>query len=283
MREVSARFGENDELLGTFCLPEAPTTGARAVLLFNAGMLPRGGPHRVQVKLARALAARGLPSLRFDLHALGDSARASGQLSYAAQVQQDLRAALDALQRQTGLDAFAVFGFCSGIVPSFRLAQSEPRVRTLALYDGFDLMDWPSRARYYLRRLRQYGVGLNGFAHYLRRARLFWGALLLRLRDRGGGAAADADGDDLPVPRLLRGLGQIAATGVRVTLIHAGSAFGLSHGQRQMRAALDRQDARQVDAVFLEAVDHLVTSVPAQQAFIAAVCAALAPTGSETR
>ncbi len=283
MREHSATFGPGDELLGTFCLPDEVAAGACGVLLFNAGMLPRGGPHRVQVKLARALAARGLPSLRFDLHALGDSARASGKLPYTVQVQHDLRAALDALQRQAGTDVFAVLGFCSGIVPSFRLAQSEPRVRTLALYDGFDLMDWPSRVRYYLRRLQQYGVGLNGFSHYLRRARLFWGALLLRLRDRGGGDVPDAEGDDLPVPRLLRGLGQLAATGVRVTLIHAGSAFGLSHGQRQMRAALDRQDARQVDVVFLDTVDHLVTSVPAQRAFIDALCAALAQPGGEVR
>ncbi len=276
MRELSLAFGPGDELLGTVCLPDRLADAAPGVLLFNAGMLHRIGPHRVQVKLARNLAERGVASLRFDMHGLGDSARASGQLPLAAQMQEDLRAALDALGREAGVDTFAVFGFCSGIEPSFRLAQADARVRVLALYDGFDLMNGLSRIRYYLRRLRQHGVGRVGWAHYARRARLLWGELLVRLRDRDG-QALDAADEALSVTRLLQGMGRLAADGARVTLIHAGSAFGVRDGQAQMRAALDRHGARQVHAVFLDQVDHLVTSSAAQQAFIAAVGDALAP------
>ncbi|MGA8008355.1 MAG: alpha/beta hydrolase, partial [Thiomonas sp.] len=62
------------------------------VLLFNAGVIHRVGAHRVNVKLARALAADGIATLRCDLHGMGDSLRADGRLSYKDQVVADLRA-----------------------------------------------------------------------------------------------------------------------------------------------------------------------------------------------
>ena len=269
MRELSLAFGRDADLVGTLCLPQRRSAQAPGVVMFNAGMLHRVGPHRVQVKLARALAARGVPSLRFDLHGMGDSARADGRMAHGAQVLEDLRGALDALQAHGGVEHCAAFGFCSGIVPSFRLAEADARVRALVLYDGFDLMSTASRVRYYFSRLRQHGLGRNGLAHYRRRARLFAHALLLRLR--GGGSAGVDDQGDLPVPSLLEGLAALSARGVRVTLINAGSAYGVRDGQAQMRAALDRRGARAVQAIFLDEVDHLLTSLAAQRAFIDAV------------
>ena len=275
MPERSLSFGSNAELVGTLCLPEQQASSAPGVVLFNAGLLHRVGPHRVQVRLARALAARGQPSLRFDLHGLGDSARASGALGHGAQALADLRDALEALREHADVDRFAVLGFCSGIVPAFRLAEADSRVRVLALYDGFDLLNSISRLRYYLGRLLEHGLDRTAMAHYLRRARLTWGALMLRLRDVSSTGASGSDADDLSVPALLAGLAALNASGVQVSLINAGSAFGVRDGQAQMRAALDRHGARDVRAVFLDDVDHLLTSLAAQRTFIDAACAAL--------
>jgi hypothetical protein len=41
--------------------------------MFNMGANHRIGPRRINVKLARVLAARGVSSLRFDLGGVGDS------------------------------------------------------------------------------------------------------------------------------------------------------------------------------------------------------------------
>ena len=266
MGEVSLVFGQRQDLLGTLCLPRREGAAAFGVVLFNAGMLHRIGPNRVQVKLARALAARGLPSLRFDLHGLGDSARADGRLAHGAQVLEDLRDALDALQAHAGVEGCGVLGFCSGIVSSYRLAEVDARVRSLVLYDGFDLISTSSRVRYYFSRLRQHGFGRIGLAHYRRRARLLGHALALRLA--GGGSASVDEHGDLSVARLLEGLAALSARGVQVTLINAGSAYGVHDGQAQMRAALDRRGARAVRAIFLDEVDHLLTPLAAQHAFI---------------
>ncbi len=272
MRELSLAFGRRQDLLGTLCLPRREGAATLGVVLFNAGMLHRIGPNRVQVKLARALAARGLPSLRFDLHGLGDSARADGRLAHGAQVFEDLRDALDALQAHAGVEGCAVLGFCSGIVSSYRLAEADARVRALVLYDGFDLISTRSRVRYYFSRLRQHGFGRIGLAHYRRRARLLGHALALRLA--GGGRASVDEHGDLSVARLLEGLAALSARGVQVTLVNAGSAYGVHDGQAQMRAALDRRGARAVRAIFLDEVDHLLTSLAAQHAFIDVVSAA---------
>ena len=104
MRETTSTFGAQGDLLGTITFPEAGRSAPPpfGVLLFNAGVIHRVGAHRVNVKLARAFAADGVATLRFDLHGMGDSLRADGRLSYKEQVVADLRAAMDLLQASTG-------------------------------------------------------------------------------------------------------------------------------------------------------------------------------------
>jgi hypothetical protein len=58
-------------MVGILSLPAAP--GPRGVLVVTGGPQYRVGSHRQFVLLARALAARGVPVLRFDLRGMGDS------------------------------------------------------------------------------------------------------------------------------------------------------------------------------------------------------------------
>jgi len=105
-----------------------------AVILFNAGMVQRSGPHRGSVLLARALAGHGFPVLRFDQSGLGDSpisTTASADRRHA-----ELRAAIDLLAAQTGARRFVIGGICSAADNAFRLAAVEPRVHGLLLLDG---------------------------------------------------------------------------------------------------------------------------------------------------
>ena len=113
MKEETLLFGPGQGLVGTLSVPSRPTESLGMILL-NAGMIHRVGPHRVNVRLARELARHGIASIRFDLAGHGDSARPSGSLSFQNQAVEDIRQAADALANATGLRRFAVFGLCSG-------------------------------------------------------------------------------------------------------------------------------------------------------------------------
>jgi pimeloyl-ACP methyl ester carboxylesterase len=115
---------------------DARDTAARdtAVILLNAGMVHRIGPHRGSVELARGLAGRGWPVFRYDQSGLGDS-----PLSRHASVERrllELRAAMDLVAERTGARRFVVGGICSAADHAFHLANVEPRVGGVLLLDG---------------------------------------------------------------------------------------------------------------------------------------------------
>ena len=157
MIERSITFGADDGLVGTIVLPEARGAGAPPIglLLFNAGMVHRVGPHRFNVRLARRLAARGIASIRFDLAGHGDSARLTGQHSFEAQAVIDVRSAMDALGAAARLDRFAIFGHCSGAYHGYAAALADERVVGLLMLDAYRYPTFKTHAYHYLKALRQ--------------------------------------------------------------------------------------------------------------------------------
>ena len=78
MDETVVQIGKANRMLGVLSAPDGESApNAPVVLMFNAGFLHHVGPFRLWVEVARELAARNIPSLRFDLNGLGDSAPAS--------------------------------------------------------------------------------------------------------------------------------------------------------------------------------------------------------------
>jgi alpha-beta hydrolase superfamily lysophospholipase len=119
--ERPARFGANDHLFGILAKPAA-ATDKPAVVLLNAGSIHHVGPHRLYVRLARELARRGHPVLRFDFEGIGDSIlRAPGRENhpYVSHPVEDIRAALDYL-RAEGSQRFILVGLCSGAYHVFK-------------------------------------------------------------------------------------------------------------------------------------------------------------------
>jgi len=101
---------EGSELVGMIHLPESPC--ARGMLSIVAGGPQyRGGVGRLQVQMARQLAAAGVPVMRFDYRGLGDG---EGRFRGFQDVEADLRAA----------------------VRAFR--ESAPQVREVVLWGGCD-------------------------------------------------------------------------------------------------------------------------------------------------
>lgn len=134
-RERVAAFGAAGRLKGIVTEPASGEV-RRLLILPNAGFVPKYGPHRVYVQLARRLAAHGYAVLRFDLGGLGESLpTATGLLR--ARTLTDLAAAADFLGRAYGAIELASGGICSAAEDSLRFAEVDPRVRRLYLVDPF--------------------------------------------------------------------------------------------------------------------------------------------------
>ena len=130
--ESSHVFGEG--LIGILHAGAAIASQETAVILLNAGMVHRIGPHRGSVELSRAVAGAGFPVFRYDQSGLGDSP-VSRQVS-AERRHEELKAAMELVNARTGATRFVVGGICSAADDAFHLATIEPRVHGVLLLDG---------------------------------------------------------------------------------------------------------------------------------------------------
>ncbi len=257
-------FGPGERLVGV--LTEPAGAGRVAGLLLNVGVTRRSGPRRINVKLARALAAMGLPSMRFDLSGIGDSGPAPAGGDYRAQAVDDLRAAMDAVQRETGIARFIVFGICSGAVNGYRIAEVDPRVQGLLLYDGYAYPTWRTHVVHDWVRLRTTRVGDIA------------GKVIGRMRRRLGTGdgpravsifAAQADLSTPDREAYGAALDAMVARGVRVLVAFSGSALQYYNHEGQFRAVFGgRTLMTGTEAVYRPDLDHILTSQAAQAGFL---------------
>ena len=159
LKETPLRFGEQGRLLGILTVPSRAVPGQPAVIIPNTGLEHRVGPNRLHVQIARALAAAGYVSLRFDIAGLGDSDPAPGQSASAVD---DLRQAADALDARKLGPQCMLIGLCSGAHDVHRFAASDDRVVGALFIDGyayptarFKAIRWQQRLSQPLRMLRR--------------------------------------------------------------------------------------------------------------------------------
>jgi pimeloyl-ACP methyl ester carboxylesterase len=105
------------------------------VILLNSGLIHRVGVSRLHVGFARAFAAAGITTLRFDLSGIGDSERQSETLSLQESVKRDIAEALAFLSTECGAASFVLIGLCSGAYDAFQVALRDPRVSGAVLID----------------------------------------------------------------------------------------------------------------------------------------------------
>jgi dienelactone hydrolase len=134
-REEAIELGQGGRLKGILTLPVSGEI-ARAMVLVNAGFVPKYGPYRIYVQIARRVAARGCAVLRLDLGGLGDSVPSSAGV-LRQRTLTDLAAATDAIASRFPRAELAFGGICSGAEDSFRHAEVDPRVSRLLLVDPF--------------------------------------------------------------------------------------------------------------------------------------------------
>ncbi len=99
--------------------------GRLGVLVVVGGPQYRVGSHRQFALLARALADAGIPVLRFDYRGMGDS---DGEPRTFEDIDADLRAAADALCRETGVAHVVLWGLCDAASAALMFAAQDRRV-----------------------------------------------------------------------------------------------------------------------------------------------------------
>lgn len=135
MPEFVASFGVSGGLIG-IVTPAAREVAARrgtGVILLNAGVVHRVGPHRLYVGLARTLAQAGFTVLRFDHSGIGDSLPRPDQMPFEQSAVLETVDAMGLLSAQHGCERFILLGLCSGTLTAFKAAQQDPRVVGLVL------------------------------------------------------------------------------------------------------------------------------------------------------
>lgn len=207
-----------DWLYGVATVPAQPRT--RGVIIVVGGPQYRAGSHRQFALLARDLAARGTPVLRFDYRGMGDS---QGDPRSFDDIDDDLRAAIDHFTGAGyGVDEVVLWGLCDGASAALFYAPQDARVTGVVLANP-----WARSAD---------GIAKTTLKHYYRRRLLepaFWKkiiegrfnagkALGSFARLLGAATAAPAARNDCKAPlreRMRAGLGQFRG---KVLLLTSG-------------------------------------------------------------
>lgn len=200
------QFGPDGRLLGVLSGASLPAS-APTLVLPSAGLVPRAGPFRLHVELARRLAPRGIRTFRFELPGIGETPRLAGIGAREATL-----AALDRLATDFDCHEFVVGGVCSGADVGWQAALDDPRVRAVVMLDGVSFTGpWFQLAR---------------LAGVMRRPMREWLGVMRRwfARARSGAAALDmADYREWPDrAEARRQFAALLARNVRSLWIYTG-------------------------------------------------------------
>lgn len=133
--ERAVTFGPDRAMVGVLTTPTEGEPGPLGVLLLNAGVIHRVGPHRVNVIMARAIAELGLTALRFDQSGLGDSPPRKDVTDLRDSVERDMDAAMTYMSEAHGFERFLVVGICSGARLALQTAYIDDRVAAALVID----------------------------------------------------------------------------------------------------------------------------------------------------
>ena len=287
--ESILNFGHDEALVGILTQPGGDDVQAQVgCLLLNTGLNYRVGQRRINVKLARRLAASGIPALRFDMSGIGDSKPSSSPLDFRQQQLSDMRAALDAFQASTGLRHFLVFGVCSGAANALAVSLADRRVVGVLLFDGQDFLGKRARVARKLRLLLAFP-----FNAALRRQNAAWQDLKawsrapmdvrarqrvfarLRRRSRAADDAGDkVFGTDGPVctpADYARDLQSLLDRGVDVYVMFSAMLHVADNHMDMLAQVRGQPCLERIRYRFWPDIDHTATLLDAQQRLLDAV------------
>jgi dienelactone hydrolase len=278
--EKAVSFGPGGVLTGIttepgvgLAVPDAP-----AVLFWNVGINHHVGPYRVNVDLARSLAAVGITSLRFDISGMGDSDVRPGAAALDLdRAMDDVRDAMALLEKRKGIRRFVLVGFCSSTDAAHALAIADPRVVGVCFLEGYAFRTRGFYRRYPLR--------------FLDRAR--WRRVFVKAQERLHPPAASetareepkedeekaAAGESVytrayPRPEQLRAdYKALAARGVPMLFVFTGGDSDFNHARQfdEMLGAKMRGKAHGIELEYYPDADHTFARTPHRERVVARV------------
>jgi dienelactone hydrolase len=272
MIETCCEIGARGELSGITTEPIGPPRRV-ANLFVNAGLVPKFGPHRLYVELARRLAKSGFRSLRFDLGDIGDSVQVHSGQPLLERTRLEVSAAIDHLHRSFDLDGVILTGLCSGAEDSFRHAAVDQRVVAVALIDPFAYRAAGWAWRNVVQRIKRRSLRMLGLYAPLRFAgpAATYGPATNRSR---------LHYQPMEQPEASRILATLVDRGVCVHFIYTGGASEAFNHPAQLKAMFPGINFR--DLVTVDHLPHLDHTQPLQEerdSLIATIEARLAPFG----
>lgn len=267
-RQDPVVFGPDQSLVGMITCPAigVEACGPVACLMLNMGANHRGGPHRINVKLAHRLASLGMTSLRMDLAGLGDSGPASSAERYLVQGIHDLQAGMDLIEAKFGIRRFVVVGLCSGTAHAMGLAVADPRVAGILMFDGYS---FPSR-RWYWERAFWRALAAPTNPAVLGKAGRWMRRKLLNITTP---PPVDIFRVDEESPEEIQAIftnsmNEITLRGVAVYLLYSGTQHVRDRGLDHLGSLVREPFAAKVKYEFARDIDHTFTSLVAQRAFM---------------
>jgi pimeloyl-ACP methyl ester carboxylesterase len=271
VKERVAWFGDEKSLVAIISDP--PTPGpVPGILILNAGVLHRIGPHRQHVHLARSLAALGHRVARLDLSGIGDSRALPGRMTFRESSVADIRATLDNLVAEGGEAGFILFGICSGADNALAAALVDDRIRGLVLVDPPAYATPRSRFRHALGRMG----GTQGWLHVpLRLGFSVWrrATKAFGMRPSARSDQAHSNGRELPpLEEYRQQLNALVRRDVRILAIYSGVLGARYNHEDQLFEAFPELRGK-IDRAYFPDANHTFTELSAQAALHACVVA----------
>ncbi|MBU1359453.1 MAG: alpha/beta hydrolase [Gammaproteobacteria bacterium] len=269
-KETPVLFGPDRSLVGIITTPDAEPMAPVACLMLNMGANHRIGPRRINVKLARRMAERGISSIRLDLAGLGDSGTASGSEHFMTQAVHDLQAAMNLVETMLGIRRFIVIGLCSGATNGLSVAVADARVIGLLMFDGYAFPGRRSRFERSVRRALAVPTNPAVIGKAVR-----W--LHRKISSSASAAAApqifEPTSPEVTAATFRRSMTQVAERNVAVLFLYTGTMHVTDRNRDQLGDfAREEPFARQFEYRFIADIDHSLTSMASQQTFMEVVC-----------
>ncbi|MEP6861902.1 MAG: hypothetical protein ABJE66_14845 [Deltaproteobacteria bacterium] len=270
--EAVLRFGDADQLVGILSQPESPRASAPVVVILNAGVLHRVGPHRLHVVLARRLAAAGVTCLRLDLGGIGDSVNSSDATTFRDSAVNDTRLVLGGLAARLGATRFVIFGVCAGADNAIATALVDDRVAGIAVVDPHTYASRRGRLRALYTKLsaRSPKQSVQWIAKVAERRARATLDRLRALRDRAEAPEQEEGRSPPPLAQFRADLDTLVARGAKILAIYSG-IHGAKYNHPNQLFELFPELRGKVESAYFSNANHTFTELDEQAELIALV------------
>lgn len=275
--EKAVAFGPNRSLVGVWTTPAGGSSGSPpAMLLLNSGVIHHVGSWRLHTRLARALAAEGFSSLRFDLSGIGDSERRNEAATLEENVAKDVADAISYVRDVLGVDRVVLLGLCSGARDSLEAAERDASVTGVVTIDL--VADLQTRRHYLQHFGRRLFILESWWNTITGRNRVFERATGA-LRSRSSAASSKSEEEaqvGLRFAMSRQHVSRVVATlferDANLLFVYSAGLEGNYNHESQLREALPEHAAHpNLSVEFFSTADHTFSRVARQAELISVV------------